>query len=514
MSRHSISSDLALAGFAIALGACGDNAPLTCELPEAVLPAAGDLIDPYQVVMPGECVDGGLRNTPGRWFVRDPSLPFAFDYPRIEDDCVNGVRRTASPPDDHDLEDDDYSRHTWSDGTRLFERTEYRYALGNGSTGSNVTANVYCMLPDDRLAATYITQYRFGADDPYVNMWSGIGTRFARKDEVARGLELVGELKQTSDGWPIPALNLIVDGGFAYVVGWLGLDIVDVSDPAAPVHVGHLDGTFNDIRVVHTAANTYAIVTRESRNQTLIIDVTTPSAPAAASVIEAYSHSLQIQERDGKTELYLANYEDYVPVYDVTNPLIPIALGNARVPRGRGVHDLTVEGDRIYVNDTTGGFVAIDRSTGFATTTLLGQLQTSYSHASWLGTAGGRRVLLHGDEGMTGTADGGAFMRVVDGDPSSPTFMTEIGRYQSRPEVGIHNIEMHGDRAYIAYYQDGVRVVDLNDPTQPREVAHFNTWDVDTAPGDAFEGAVGIRRVDGLIYVADSLRGLVILREN
>jgi hypothetical protein len=168
----------------------------------------------------------------------------------------------------------------------------------------------------------------------------------------------------------------------------------------------------------------------------------------------------------------------------------------------------------IYANSTTAGMVAIDVSAGLDQGVEAGRIQTSYSHASWAGTPGGRPVVLHGDEGMTGGADGGAFLRVLEGDTAAGGFInTEIGRYQSRPEVGIHNFMLVGDKVYIAYYHDGVRVVDVSTPTAPTEVAHFNTWDDATAPGGAFEAALGIRVVNGLIYVADSLRGLVILRE-
>lgn len=112
------------------------------------------------------------------------------------------------------------------------------------------------------------------------------------------------------------------------------------------------------------------------------------------------------------------------------------------------------------------------------------------------------------------TPDGGAFMRILDGDPASPTFMQELSRYRSRTQVGIHNMEIVGTRAYVAHYQDGVRIVELADPTHPVEVAHFNTWDDATAPGASFEGAVGYRPgANGLSYVADISSGLIILRE-
>jgi hypothetical protein len=333
-------------------------------------------------------------------------------------------------------------------------------------------------------------------------------------DSLAEGIELVGELGTASNGTSIAGLNLIVDGTHAYVASITGFDVIDVADPAHPVAKSHLDGDYNDIRVTHAAGKTYAIIaSRGADERTYFVDVTNPAAPFVASTIDAYSHSLQLQTRGATTELYLADYTGFVPRYDITDPLTPRLLDMARVPGPEGaVHDLTVDGDRIYANNTTGGFVAFDTTAGPNATVELGHTDAPYSHASWVGTAGGRSIVLHGDEGMTKTRDGGAYLRVLDGTVGSPTFMTDIGRYQTRPEVGIHNFEVHDNLAYIAYYQDGVRIVDLSDPTKPREIAHYNTWDPETAPGTAFEGALGIRLVGDLIYVADDVRGLLILR--
>jgi hypothetical protein len=270
---------------------------------------------------------------------------------------------------------------------------------------------------------------------------------------------------------------------------------------------------FNDVRVVRGNGRVVAFAAPMNGDQTSVFDVTDPVTPQRLGNIPEYSHSLQVQTVDDRTLLYLASYEAVVPVYDVTNPVQPIRLGAPTIPGPpAGVHDLTVDGDLLYLNYTEAGMVVMDVSAGFDGEGLeLGRIPTSYSHASWVADIGERRIVIHGDEGMT--PDGGAFLRVLDGDPSSPTFLDELSRWRTRPEVGIHNIMIQGTKAYIAYYQDGVRVVDLADPTQPREVAHYNTYDPATAPGGAFEGAAGVRIVDGLLYVADTQRGLLILRE-
>jgi hypothetical protein len=338
------------------------------------------------------------------------------------------------------------------------------------------------------------------------------GARFAPKDGAPVGLRLIGELGE-QQGRPIQGLNVVVDGAYAYVAGLTGLDVIDVSIPSSPVHVSHVDGNFNDVRVVRGGdGKAAAYAASLEMDATAVIDVTIPASPLARPSLAEGSHSLQVQERGGQTFLYLANYTSAVPRYDVTSPLAPARTGQADVPGApAGVHDLFVDGDRLYVNYTTEGFVALDVSGGLGAVVELGRMKSPYSHASWAGTAGGRPILLHGDEGMTD--DGGAFLGILDGDPASPTFMKELARYRTRREVGIHNFQLVGDKVYIAYYQDGVRVVDLSTPTMPREVAHYNTWVEETAYGRTFEGAVGIRVVGGRIYVADLERGLMIFEE-
>ena len=119
--------------------------------------------------------------------------------------------------------------------------------------------------------------------------------------------------------------------------------------------------------------------------------------------------------------------------------------------------------------------------------------------------AGGRRVSVHGDE------DFGAHVRMVDLDG-----LDEIGSYQTRPSVSVHNILAEEETAYVAYYQDGLRVLDLSDPTEPVEIAHYQTWPgPESGYGLSFyEGAIGIDldSEKDLLFLADTHRGLIILR--
>lgn len=491
----------------VAAAACGDHGdndsmtpPEPCEPATDALPTAGMYIDPYEPVLPETCVEHGLRDLPGRWFVADPNAFFRFEYPKYEGNCTAGFRRFGNQ-DDHDPADG-YTFHTWSDGTRYFERTELVF---RGTTF--ISTYAACMLPDGTLAAAYLDY----DDERGPRSYAARGQRFGPKDELASGLSLVGELG-TADGRRLAGLNLVVDGQRAYLAGLGGLEIIDVSDPAAPRSVGAYGGSWNDVRVVNDGTNVVAFLAPYRGEHTEVVDVTDPSEPKLVMQLE-YSHSVFVQDRNGKKELFLATYNESVPRFDVTAPLTPVREGMAIVPgEPSGVHDLFVAGDRIHANNTTQGLVVFDVSDGLGNPVELGRFRLAYSHASWAGTIGNRQLILTGDEGM-GTPVGGAHLSILDGDPQSPTFMQELAKYQSRPEVSIHNFEVHGTKAYIAYYQDGVRIVDLSDPTQPREVAHYNTWVDETAYGSSFEGAVGIRKVGDLIYVADLARGLMIFRE-
>jgi hypothetical protein len=335
-------------------------------------------------------------------------------------------------------------------------------------------------------------------------------TRNGEEGEADK-LSLIGSLylDDWDDGF---TFNVRVVGTLAYLIRQDGLHIIDTADPANPRELGKWrrtgDGYSNDVKIVDAAGKRFAIIADTPVD---IVDVTDPALPVLAATITEEAHTLFTETRDGNTRAYFGNYDGTCPVWDVTDPAQPQKLGGY-TSEGSIVHDLSVAGGIAYLNAWEAGFVAVDLNDPQQPNVVGAWADTpgESSHSNWTATIGGRHIAVHGGENYN------AHLDVVDLDPASPTFMSSIASYKTRDFVSIHNIMVVGTKAYFTYYQDGVRVVDLADPTQPVLAGYFNTWDPQGAETTSafFEGAVGLD-VDParqLIFVADT-RGLLILSD-
>lgn len=107
-----------------------------------------------------------------------------------------------------------------------------------------------------------------------------------------------------------------------------------------------------------------------------------------------------------------------------------------------------------------------------------------------------------------GEFDGWGFARIFDiSDPTQPTLLANITLPSTFDPAapnpfGVHNVYVRGNTAYFSWYQDGVVVVDISQPTHPRVVAQFNDdnnfW--------------GIHVVGELIFASDRNTGLWIFK--
>lgn len=381
---------------------------------------------------------------------------------------------------------------------------------------------------------TYSVTYRSFAGET-MNEYVYEGTidvyRTDRHDDAeADGLALAGEHGDfDADGLPI---NVRVRDGIAWLPRYQdGLRILDASDPAAIVEIGHVpvrvgDGEiWNDVKLLDADGKRYALMASSSEGL-VIVDGTDPSA---AEVVASWPpqgdwsvydvHTVWVDEAARIAYLgYVGREVDGewiwggLEIVDLTNPTKPVGRGSWAASDAGGdlVHDLMVRDGVAYLCAWDAGLVMVDVSVP-EEPVVIGQYDDydrRTSHSVWVGEIGGRLIAVHGDE------DFGAHLRVLD--VTDPANVQLLAEWETRPQVSIHNVMLVGDRAYVAYYQDGVRVIDLSDPTRPEQVAYYNTWDPDRPDvgWSFFEGAVGIDVAEGRVWVADSHRGLVVLEED
>ncbi|MCE9580034.1 MAG: hypothetical protein K8W52_43360 [Deltaproteobacteria bacterium] len=350
------------------------------------------------------------------------------------------------------------------------------------------------------------------------------GKRVDRLDEApAHGLTLVSEYVGTAaDPWTAAGLpvNVRVADKIAYVANyWDGLRIVDVHDPAHPVELGHAPAQFgqageiyNDVKIIDEQGKRFALMA-SSINGVVPVDVSDPAHPVDGARFGTGNNVHTVFVDGGR--VYLGASGGGLEIWDLADPAHAVKLGGWLHPNAPSpspyLHDLYVHGDRAYLNYWDSGMTILDVSDP-AHPEVVGEYANygqHTSHSNWVTQVGARMISVHGDEQWD------AHVHIVDVTEGTAGFATGIGEWRTRPEVSVHNIMAFGSRAYMAHYQDGVRVLDLSDPTAPVAIAWFNTWPgYDTRYGSSFfEGAVGID-VDldaKLVYVADSHRGLMIL---
>ncbi|AKQ66902.1 hypothetical protein A176_003814 [Myxococcus hansupus] len=299
-----------------------------------------------------------------------------------------------------------------------------------------------------------------------------------------------------------------------------GLTVFDVSDPSRPVLTAQItlpgDAFWN---AAWTKDDALYIASRSSG--VFVFDISQPGNPVLVRNVPGGApidvHTLFV---DG-TRLYAVSPgpapRGETLIFDISAPLNPILLNRFEASDTTSLipsaHDSFAYQDRLYVNHFSSGYVIFDvkdpmNPVELGTYTFDTENSFATSHAGAVTTVAGKTIAFEGGEYQ------GAHLRVLD--VTDPTNIPLIGRYKLRPQTSIHNMILKGQRLYIAYYHEGLRVLDVSIPPQPRELAYFNTFR-ESDPGrtdNLLEGAIGVRVPgDGHVYVVDTARGLLIFNE-
>ncbi len=145
-----------------------------------------------------------------------------------------------------------------------------------------------------------------------------------------------------------------VVGSIAYIIGSLGLQIINITNPTSPTALGIY--TVNYITAVQIAGS-HAFLAAET-NGLLIIDISNPRVPALLGSYHTSGAAMAVQVL-GNTA-YVAADTSGLQIIDITNPRAPALLGSYDTPgQAEGVQVL---GNTAYVADGTSGLQIIDVS--------------------------------------------------------------------------------------------------------------------------------------------------------
>jgi hypothetical protein len=337
---------------------------------------------------------------------------------------------------------------------------------------------------------------------------------------------------------------------YAYTTTWGGcrgcfgdrMYAWDVTDPTSPVLT---DSVMVDARVVNdvtvNAARTIGVITREQassrRNGIVLLDLSVPAHPTVLSEFwETLTGGVHTTFIDGDLVYAVHNGTADLHVIDISDPLQPHQIGRWGVPTGQDkyLHDVWVEDGIAYLSYWNDGLVILDVGSGIRggspeAPALVAQARYRYQ---WRGreygnahmavpytNAAGHRYVFVGDEILPDrfrldAPTAGGYLHVFDvTDLADPR---EVAWYRLE-DAGTHNFWIEDDVLYMAYYNAGLRALDVSGELrgdlleQGRELAAILTSDDQSRhPDSTFAMTPMLHK--GLVFTADFNSGLWITR--
>ena len=305
----------------------------------------------------------------------------------------------------------------------------------------------------------------------------------------------------------------------------------DVTDRAAPIL---MDSVFVDARVVNDVkinhGATVAVITREGasnrKNGMVLLDISDPAHPTVLSEFNTELtggvHNTWI---NGDVVYAVHNGTNAMHIIDISDPLNPEHIGRWEVRPGdenKNLHDIWAQDGFAYLSYWDDGLIILDVGAGIKGGTArepkfvsqykypIGNTHTAYRYGNYVFVGD---EIFGCDECTNGPR---GYIHVIEvTDIESPT---EVARFEV-PEAGAHNIWVENDLLYIAYYQGGLRVVDVSGElrgdlyAQGRQVGWFHTAARDGEGAKANAPlAWGPQVFKDHVFVSDMNSGLWVVR--
>jgi hypothetical protein len=247
--------------------------------------------------------------------------------------------------------------------------------------------------------------------------------------------------------------ELQVVGHFAYVVIGAeegeGLQIIDISDPDHPV----LRSVYPLVWAMSVQVNGSLAYVGTGRDGLFVLNISDPDHP---SLVGKCCDGVSIQALQVSGNRAYIGWYSALRIVDVSNPASPTVIGNFSEPEYIFTA-IRVVGDRVYLGDDIRGIDIIDASNP-AQMTRLGQYWTQ-GGALDLEISGSYVYVATGLQGL----------EVVDiSNPANPVLR------QSYPVAGLaQSIALASSYAYVAGGEGGLQTLDISNADQPRLLSKY-----------------------------------------
>ena len=281
------------------------------------------------------------------------------------------------------------------------------------------------------------------------------------------------------------AYDVAISGHFAYVGdGSAGLQIVDISNPALPIHEGEYepDGSVRGV----TVSGTYGFLVGDAIGLE-IVNVSNPNNPIFLGGWRTdtvwYTRDVAISGEHA----YVNYYDPFtanLQILNISNPLLPEVYG--KCDTSNYAYGIAVSNNYAYIADGYVGLQIVNISDP-CFPVRVGGYDTN-------GTA--NAISLLGNYAYV--ADGYAGLQIIN--ISNPVAPIYVGGYDTTGYA--YDVYVLGNYAYVADGDSGFQIINISNPALPVLVGGYNT------SGRARSVII----VSSYAYIADGDDGLVILK--
>jgi len=258
--------------------------------------------------------------------------------------------------------------------------------------------------------------------------------------------------------------DIIVENGLAYIglkdVEFNltdGIYIVDVSQPATPVVIGECITVNHPVVLAKSGNYIYASCTYYYQDIN-IIDVSNPQNPIIVSAIVMNAWEIAFS---GDYAL-VCSEEDGLSIINISNPAAPFLAVLFDTIDYAG--DVSVDGDYVYVvGDSPASEIYVIDFSNPLNPQLINTTNYPCSVNNLISQGNYLYITIYQKE----TA---CIYNISN--PIRPDFTSEIGN-----PGRVRDAEKYGDYLFTAGYSQGLRIVDVSVPSQPREAASYDECD-------------------------------------